>query len=176
MSKITIRHQYYGGRGQCYNIAVDGEDMPALSQGWPKEALLIALVLKYKDMEEAPAAVVSALRRYKARWGKDINPKLPHAPLPYELIQVSWWTEETGWDFVVVNITAKHPDGSCWQRTLRSPHYSKKEWETVRYFMLKQRISEAELSRLRQIACKERGRFEIKMVPYDYGGWRGLSR
>jgi hypothetical protein len=160
-----------------YCVTLDGEDMFELSKDWPQSALLLALVRKYEHQEETPAPVVSALRRYKAkRDSKKINPKLPYAPLPCELIQINSWTEEAGLDYVVVTVVASHPDGSCWRQTLRSPYYSNREWETLRFFILKRQISEAELSRLRQIARKEGGPFEIKMVPYNHHGWRGRSK
>jgi hypothetical protein len=173
--KITIRHVFYGGSGTCYIVCLNGDDVATLSNGWPHEVPLLALVMKYKDMEAAPAAVVGALRRYKANWGKNINPKLPHAPLPHEQIQLSSWAAETGWDYVVIKVTARHPGGDCWQQTLRSPHYSKREWATISHFLKKRHIGEAEFSRLRQIAGKEKGPLEIKMQPYDHYGWRGKS-
>ena len=175
MSKITIRHQFYGGCGFCHIVCIDGEDIGTLSYSRPKESLLLDLVMKYKDLEEAPALVVNALCRYKANWGKDINPKLPHAPLSQERICISSREMECGWDYVVIKVTTEHPDGKCWQQTLRSPHYSEGEWNTIRHFIKKRRISDMDFSRLRQIACKEKGPLEIKMVPYDHYGWRGQN-
>ena len=177
MPKAIIRHEHLSNNARMwYLVALDGEDMFELSKDWPQSALLLALVRKYEHQEETPAPVVNALRRHKAKRGKRINPTLPHAPLPCELIQISSWTEEAGLDYVVVTVAASHPDGSSWRQTLRSPSYSTKEWETLRFFMLKKRISEAELSRLKQIARKEMGPFTIKWVPYDHHGWRGRSK
>lgn len=173
--KITIRHQFYGSCGLCHIVCLNGEDVATLSNGWPKEVPLLALVMKYKDLEEAPTLVVKALRHYQANWGKEINPKLPYAPLPHELIRISSYTEEVGWDYVVIRVTARRPDGASWQQTLRSPHYSKREWAIIRHFIKRRQVGEAEFSSLRQIACKEKGPIEIRMVPYDHYGWRGKS-
>ncbi len=172
MNKITIED-----RGFNYLwLYMDGQRVGIFYNRVGVGTLLYHLARKYAD-KEMPDCVASAFRRNteEARRARYVRPKLPRAPLPSELIKISAHDREVGWDFVVTEVTIRHPDGGYWEKTLRSPHYPKGEWSYICYLIKKRQISEGEASRLRRIAEKEAGPFEIKMTPYNHWGWRGRS-